>query len=143
MATPSSLESTSSFAERIKMAIGENSSRAFALQCGLSPTAMHQYMVGKTEPTRPALIAIAHTAGVNLEWLLTGEGPQKKIRGECMLDSARYDGIIKAVEEFLTERELTLSAAKKLETYHYLYDLFKDMPEVDKEQVGRTLRLVA
>jgi len=143
MVSPDSTEVTSSFTGRLKMAIGEKSVRAFALQCGLSPTAMHQYVTGKSEPTRPALISIARNAEANLEWLLTGEGPQKKIKGECMIDGDLYDAIIESVEEYLAAGNKTLLPAKKLETYRYLYDLFKDLPGVNKEQVERTLRLVA
>ena len=60
-----------------------------------------------------------------------------------MIDRDLYDGIIESVEEFLANRNKTLSPAKKLETFHYLYDLFKDMPGINKEQIERTLRLVA
>jgi hypothetical protein len=143
MATPGSSEVTGSFTERLKAALGEKSARGFALQCGLSPTAMHQYLTGKSEPTRPALISMARNAEVNLEWLLTGEGPQKKISGDCMLDRDLYDAIIESVDEWLDARKKSLPPAKKLETYHYLYDMFKDLTGVNKEQVDRTLRLVA
>lgn len=69
-------EALSSFPDRlIKLAIGAKSARAFAMECGISPTGFHQNLKGKTEPARPALIAIARTAGVRIDWLITGEGP--------------------------------------------------------------------
>jgi hypothetical protein len=104
---------------------------------------MHQYLKGKSEPTRLALIAMAHTADVNLEWLMTGEGPMKKNKGSGMIDRDLYEGVIESVEEYLAKRKKSLPPVKKLDIYRYLYDLFKDMPGVNKEQVEKTLQLVA
>ena len=66
------------FPERLKMALGTKSSRAFAMECGMSATVMHQYLSGKSEPSRLVLISIAKTSGVNLHWLLTGEGEMRR-----------------------------------------------------------------
>jgi hypothetical protein len=136
-------EEIGSFPERLKLAIGKGSARAFALQCGFSATVMHQYLAGKSEPTRLALIAIAHTADINLEWLMTGEGPMMKNRGSVMIDKDLYEGVVEAVEEYLQIRNLNISPAKKLETYRYLYELFEGTPGVDKEQMEKFLRFVA
>jgi transcriptional regulator with XRE-family HTH domain len=132
-----------SFPDRLKMAIGAKSARSFAMQSGLSPTVIHQYLAGKSEPTRLALIAIASTAEVNLEWLITGNGAMLKEKGSVLINREMYDGIIEAVEEYLAEDGLELLPSKKIETYHYLFDLFKDQPGINKMQVGKTLRLVA
>jgi len=51
------------------------------MQCGMSSTVIHQYLAGKSEPTRLALIAMAQVSGDNPEWLMSGEGPVKKIKG--------------------------------------------------------------
>ncbi len=63
---------SSAFVERLKMAIGHESARSFALRIGLSPTAVAQYLSGKSEPTRPSIIALAKGADVSVEWLATG-----------------------------------------------------------------------
>jgi hypothetical protein len=141
--TPTLAKEIDNFPQRLKLAIGKGSARAFALQCGLSPTVMHQYLVGKSEPTRLALISMAQTAGVNLEWLMSGEGPMEKTKGGTLIDQDLYDGIIEAVDEYLVKNRKTLPMEKRLKTYHYLYELFKDMPGVNKEQVEKTLKLVA
>ena len=130
------------FPDRLKMAIGEKSARSFALQCGLSPTVMHQYLSGKSEPTRQALIAIANTAEVNPGWLLTGDGPMKKLKDSVLIDRNLYDGDIEAVEEYLTEEGSPLPASKKFMVYHYLYELFEETRYIDEEQLLKTLRLV-
>jgi transcriptional regulator with XRE-family HTH domain len=134
-------EEISRFPQRLKLAIGKGSARAFALQCGLSPTVMHQYLTGKSEPTRLALIAMASTAGVNLEWLMSGEGQVKKNKGSCLIDRDLYEGIIESVEESLVKMNKTLPLGKRLEACRYLYDLFKDAPGVNKQQAEMIIQL--
>jgi phage repressor protein C with HTH and peptisase S24 domain len=60
------------FPARLKQAVGNNSIRGFARECGFSDTVLRQYLNGQSEPTRPALLAIARTAKVSVEWLATG-----------------------------------------------------------------------
>ncbi len=48
----------------------------FARMCGMSDTAIHQYMQGKSLPTADKLVRIADAAGVNVEWLAAGRGPK-------------------------------------------------------------------
>jgi hypothetical protein len=141
--TPNLAEERDSFPQRLKLAIGKRSARAFALQCGLSPTVMHQYLVGKSEPTRLALISMADASGVNLEWLISGEGPMEKMEGVTLIDQDLYDGIIEAVEEWLVKNRKALPVEKKLKTYHYLLEMFKGRRGVNKEQLENTLKLVA
>lgn len=80
---PSSDNQLGNFSERLCSILGKQSARAFAMRAGISTTAFHHYLKGNSEPTRPVMIAIAQTAGVNIEWLTTGAGPMKK--GETLL----------------------------------------------------------
>jgi phage repressor protein C with HTH and peptisase S24 domain len=66
-------DALSSFPTRLKQAMGDSSIRGFARECGFSDTVLRQYLNGQSEPTRPALLAIARTAQVSLEWLAVGE----------------------------------------------------------------------
>jgi len=75
---PSSENQLGNFSGRLCSILGKQSARAFALRAGISTTAFHHYLKGNSEPTRPVMIAIAQTAGVNIEWLTTGAGPMKK-----------------------------------------------------------------
>jgi len=133
-------EEIQKFPERLKSAIGARSARAFAFECGLSPAAIHQYLAGKTEPTRLALIAIAHTAGVNLEWLMTGKGSKDK--GD-MYDVDIYDGIIEAVENFIRKAGKALPMEKKREIYHHFYELHTEGQVINTDYIEKTLRLVS
>ena len=61
------------FPVRLKQAVGDKSIRGFARDCGFSDTVLRQYLNGQSEPTRPALLAIARTANISVEWLATGQ----------------------------------------------------------------------
>jgi transcriptional regulator with XRE-family HTH domain len=61
------------FPARLKQAMGSSSIRGFARECGFSDTVLRQYLNGQSEPTRPALLAIARTAKVSVEWLAVGQ----------------------------------------------------------------------
>ncbi|NEQ46923.1 MAG: LexA family transcriptional regulator [Leptolyngbya sp. SIOISBB] len=70
------------FPNRLKKAIGDNSIRGFARSCGFSDTVLRQYLNGQSEPTRPALLAIARSADVSLEWLAGGQASSHLESGE-------------------------------------------------------------
>jgi len=69
-------DQNTAFSERVRSVIGKNSMRSFAKKAGVHPASISQYLTGKTEPTRPTLIAIAEAVGVSVEWLATGRGPK-------------------------------------------------------------------
>jgi phage repressor protein C with HTH and peptisase S24 domain len=75
---PSSTSEVGRFNDRLMLAVGETSVRSLARRVCASHTVIHQYLQGKSEPTRPILVAIADATGVNLEWLATGEGPMRR-----------------------------------------------------------------
>ncbi len=75
------------FSDRLKQAVGDNSIRGFARECGFSDTVLRQYLNGQSEPTRPALLAIARTANVSVEWLAVG---QSASRGETLTERYIY-----------------------------------------------------
>jgi SOS-response transcriptional repressor LexA len=66
---------TDDFPARLKQAMGGSSIRGFARECGFSDTVLRQYLNGQSEPTRPALLAMARTANVSVEWLASGQVP--------------------------------------------------------------------
>ena len=64
------------FVARLKQVVGEESIRSFARRSGISDTFLRQCLTGKSEPTRPILVALAHAGGVSIAWLACGEGNQ-------------------------------------------------------------------
>lgn len=71
-----------SFGERVDELVRIMGSRkALAESARISTRALDQYRSGDTDPTRRKLIAMARAAGVNVEWLATGEGPKLREGG--------------------------------------------------------------
>jgi transcriptional regulator with XRE-family HTH domain len=169
----SSEEDLCYFAERLKACVGDNSLRAFASKAGISPTALRQYLIGKSEPTRSMLLAIARTAGVNVAWLATGDGPMRtaghspeeppriftrdvktaEMIAESGNDYASREGAINS--DLLTEAAIMLEQElalvhkvlppdKKGEVIALLYELLREGPEHNQRQkLKRILRLVS
>lgn len=75
--TDNSDANNDAFVDRLKLVVEGGSVRAFARNAGISDTFLRQCLAGKSEPTRPVLIAIAKAAGVAVQWLATGEGPMR------------------------------------------------------------------
>jgi transcriptional regulator with XRE-family HTH domain len=86
-----------SFPERLKQLIGGQSIRAFARECGLSDTTLRQYLSGQSEPTRPALIAIARAAHVSLDWLICGEGDTNEVLHQILDSLHIFKGNVKDI----------------------------------------------
>jgi len=66
------------FMDRLLIALGTLSKRAFAKNCKISDGAMHSYLQGKTTPDLETLQRIADVSGYSLAWLASGEGPMKR-----------------------------------------------------------------
>lgn len=84
-------------------------------------------------------------AGINANWLLTGEGPMlladlKASAG--VLDTARLHLALQAVEEGLSEAKRTMAPAKKAELVLAVYDLLQE-PSVTTERVLKLVKLAA
>jgi transcriptional regulator with XRE-family HTH domain len=67
------------FVQRLTELAAEFASRAeFARRAELSAGALQHYINGDTEPTRPALVALAQAAGVDPGWLASGMGSRNR-----------------------------------------------------------------
>ncbi len=64
------------FCDRLKLALGDESTNGFAKSCGYSESTMRGYLSGSI-PSLEKAAHIAKKAGVNLLWLATGEGPMR------------------------------------------------------------------
>lgn len=130
------------FKNRVKQAMGGESTRAFARTAKISESVLRQYIKGESLPTLDRLIAIADTAKVNLLWLATGEGP---MRGELSKDSTPCAGHVDtaALVRALTLVELVRASApleRKAMAVAMAYDLLSDPAQpLDMERIQRLL----
>jgi phage repressor protein C with HTH and peptisase S24 domain len=47
---------------------------------GVSPSAFRKWLRGEAEPSRERLVALGQAAGVNIGWLVSGDGPEPRLR---------------------------------------------------------------
>ena len=71
---------------------------------GISARAIGQYASGTVDPTRSKIIALANAVGVNVLWLITGEGPMKGPRAQAdrakeaqPIYTTNYDELIESI----------------------------------------------
>lgn len=80
----------------VRRALGDPERGALALTIGLSKTTLASYERGESEPTASALAAYQREFGVNISWLLTGEGemfsdPSKRPAGMAAASAPAID----------------------------------------------------
>jgi transcriptional regulator with XRE-family HTH domain len=116
------------FSDRLREAIGGRSLRSFGADCGLSEGALRKYLTEKSEPGMSALVSMARTAGVRIEWLATGDGPMRgkdlPPGGQGAIDREIMETTIRIIEEVFEEHDLELPPAKKAKLIMLLHDMF-------------------
>lgn len=80
------------FPDRLGQLLDKGNVHAFAKKIGMSDPVVRQYLSGKSQPSRTAIIQIIKATGVTADWLLTGEGPMR--RGETTTE--RTEGRVEA-----------------------------------------------
>lgn len=82
---------------RLKEIIGSQSVRSFAQEIGVSETAVRKYLKGGL-PALDILMRICDLTGVNVNWLVTGEGPKYPMAYDLKLAKMR-----KKIKSCMTE----------------------------------------
>ncbi|WP_392560096.1 XRE family transcriptional regulator [Orbus mooreae] len=65
----------STFAQRLRYIIGDDSLLSFSKKCNLSESAIRKYIREESEPTLQNLLTIAKVGNVSVAWLATGNDP--------------------------------------------------------------------
>lgn len=73
-------EGKESFRQRLESLIGERSVRSAALEWGLPPSTINNYIHKGTEPALKVVLAIAKAERVSLEWLACGLNKDEKAK---------------------------------------------------------------
>lgn len=137
--------------ERLKAARGEIglNQADMAAAVGVSKAAWQSYEYGNSEPKLSTLQAMAGQ-GLSARWLVTGEGPMMAAETETAsnpiqlsLDDDLLRDTIEALEEVLAEQGLSLAPDKKAKAIALTYELFAEGGEVDRERIGKIIRLAA
>lgn len=132
---PTSPGEVGRFQDRLEIIVKGRSSRSFARDAGVSETVFRKYLSGASEPTRPALVALARAGGVNVGWLAAGDGVMRGNAPQTASDSAsqplRRDDLKMALQlaaEALGDK--VLPPDKHAELVTLIYELLEDgLPE--------------
>jgi transcriptional regulator with XRE-family HTH domain len=121
---------SSTFPARLADVIGDSSVRAFARRAGVSDTFLRQCLAGRTEPTRPKILAIAQAGGVSVEWLATGNGTRTYgLATPTALDSGHepdretLEAVVEIVESVLDDSDQPLSPSNKARLICAVYEM--------------------
>lgn len=98
--------------DRLREIIGQGSVHAFAKRCEVSGTAMRQYLEGSI-PSADKAARIASQSGVNLQWLVTGEGPKypEPVRpaGDAAIDPELLGRVIDRISRVYRDERVHLA----------------------------------
>jgi transcriptional regulator with XRE-family HTH domain len=136
--------------ERLKEARGALGLKQdeMAEQSGVSGRAYQGYEGGRSVPGGEAIEGFVR-AGINANWLLTGEGPmlladlQAVSAPVSAVDVEVLAYVIEEIERVLQTRRLTLVPAKKAALIQIIYDYCVDTGKRESGTVERFLKLVA
>lgn len=123
------------FAERLEKALEHSKFKSVssaAKAAGVSQQAFHNWLKAEAEPARDRLIATTDVLGVNLLWLVTGEGPMNGVptTESNQIELSRMQNVIEQTEKFLLNNELVLEPEDKarlfIAVYNVLTEKYKD-----------------
>ena len=123
------------------------SQEAAASALGFPVSSYQRYELGTRGPRTDAMEAFVR-AGINANWLLTGEGPMRladladATRGPDTLDRERMSLAIQTIEEGLQEARLMVRPEKKGRLLLAIYDYLEE-EGVTEEKVYNIIRLAA
>lgn len=82
---------TKTFADRVQILIKKlGSQEKLGEACGISGVTIGKYALGKADPSRDRLIAMADAGGVNVLWLATGEGKMERDRARPYKEAEQH-----------------------------------------------------
>lgn len=103
------LKRISSFSERLKEALGDNTATDLAEKIGLSKQAISMYVNGKRTPKRPVIESISRILNVNPMWLM-GYDVEKYLEIKAVkvpvLGRVQAGVPIEAVQDIIDEEEI-------------------------------------
>ncbi|MBF0251145.1 MAG: hypothetical protein HQL35_11015 [Alphaproteobacteria bacterium] len=118
---------------RIAQAIeGVGGLKAAARIVGVSDESLAQWRDGRARPSFFGLQHLASAAGVSMDWLATGEEPEKDapVTGAALskIDLALLTDVIRLIEDWLSNADRKMSPSKKAEVIVMAYEMIEERP---------------
>ncbi len=149
-------QENSGFAARLREVIDAyGSASGLAKTIERSEGAVRKWLRAESEPNVTDLRALCEQTGTSIEWLVTGRGT-REAQAEAVRESSPppyqnapreqlnvhlLEGIFLAMQEELRSAQLELPPLKQAMLVVTLYDLCHERKEVDREAVGRLVKL--
>lgn len=109
------------FYKRLRLVIGDEEPYAWAKRVGIPSATFHRIWNEGTVPKSEHLIRIKESCGVDLNWLLTGEGTLDGKADLPEVDGETLVTVIIAVEDTLASLGVVLPPEKKAEAIKLFY----------------------
>lgn len=140
-------EKADSLAKRIRHCADlVGSGDALAQKAAIPRRTLETYLSGEAEPKASRLVSIARAAGINLEWLATGDGPMRVGEGAVVapLDRELLCLVIEEIEQLLNDVNGELEPEKKAELIALIYEEVREQEgKVDRARVLRLIKLAS
>lgn len=131
------------FPQRLEQVVGRRSLKEFGLHCGLSEGVLRKYLKGESLPTIDRLEAIARTGEVDPGWLISGNqvaDTPTRYNVAVKLDADLLGEILQAVDDGLTQINISLNNRKKSTMIALLYDYYAGKGE--PVSMGNVIRFI-
>ena len=124
--------------------------KELCVQVEMPLPSLRDYELGNRIPGGDAIASLVR-AGINANWLLTGEGPMLLAdlaapapgQAASPLDSETLTYVIEEVEKILAARRLTLPAPRKAALIQLIYDYCAELGKREPGMVERFLKFAA
>ena len=119
------------FSARMQELMAEQKSvNSFAKAAGVTEGAIRNYLRGGVKPSQKMVEAIARTANVSPEWLLTGEGQRKPTAGELLLGTPAERDVLRLAiqdaEQILAVLKAKVTPEQKAELILGVFDYYSE-----------------
>jgi hypothetical protein len=116
----------------------------FAKKCGIPPGSFQAYINGERVPPAEHLMKLVTVYGINLNWLLVGEG-EPFIAGKTQEEKATprgEAGAIDPVVQLLNDEEEIVGITLTLEQRTAILKIFRELVERDIRAIRELLRSI-
>ena len=123
---------------------GEGKHTVFAKKCGIPPGSFQAYINGERVPPTEHLIKIVTVYGINLNWLLVGEG-EPFIGGKTQEDKAIPGGEAEAIDpvvQLLNEEEERAGITLTPEQRTAILKILRELVDRDVRSIRELLRSI-
>lgn len=123
---------------------------AFGVAIGAARNTIYRWEKGLAYPPADVLFIVHEKYGINIHWLVTGEGSMKgeeipRDRQDApALDTEVLQRVIVSIEQGIAKKDVVVEAERKAKIITFIYELaVKTGQTADEEMVAKVLSLIS